>query len=170
MRCFAVNCVVGVLIVVAGCGTESTTVVPTAPAIDGSRFLLKAEPAGAQDVVTARQSAANDQDIAVIGRIGGDANPWIDGRAAFSIVDMSLKSCLETGDGCPLPWDYCCELHKLPTATAIVKFMDESGKLIAADARDLLHVKELDTVVVQGKVQRDDAGNLTLIASGLFKK
>ncbi|MDP6554629.1 MAG: hypothetical protein QGF59_06925 [Pirellulaceae bacterium] len=39
-----------------------------------------------------------------------------------------------------------------------------------ADARELLKVKELSTVVVKGKAQRDDAGNLTVVASGVFMK
>lgn len=39
-----------------------------------------------------------------------------------------------------------------------------------ADARELLKVKELSTVVVKGKAQRDDAGNLTVIASGVYVK
>lgn len=39
-----------------------------------------------------------------------------------------------------------------------------------ADARELLKVKELSTVVVKGKAQRDDAGNLTILASGVYVK
>ena len=38
------------------------------------------------------------------------------------------------------------------------------------DARKLLDVKELSTVVVQGKAQRDDAGNLTVLATGVYVK
>ena len=50
----------------------------------------------------------------------------------------------------------------------MVKFVDENGKSVETDARELLGVKELQTVVVTGKAQRDDAGNLTVLASGLF--
>ncbi len=39
-----------------------------------------------------------------------------------------------------------------------------------ADARELLKVKELSTVVVKGKAKRDDAGNLTILASGVYVK
>ena len=39
-----------------------------------------------------------------------------------------------------------------------------------ADARELLNVKELTTVVVTGKAQRDDAGNLTILATGVYVK
>jgi len=49
-----------------------------------------------------------------------------------------------------------------------VKIVDEVGKLVADDARKLLGVKELLTVVVQGKAQRDDQGNLSIAASKVF--
>jgi len=41
---------------------------------------------------------------------------------------------------------------------------------VKADARELLKVKELSTVVIKGKARRDDAGNLTILASGVFVK
>jgi hypothetical protein len=36
------------------------------------------------------------------------------------------------------------------------------------DARRLLDVKELQTVVIKGRTKRDEAGNLTVIASSLY--
>lgn len=51
---------------------------------------------------------------------------------------------------------------------ALVKVVDEGGSLVKADARGLLNVEELSTVVVQGKAQRDDAGNLTVLAGGVY--
>jgi len=41
---------------------------------------------------------------------------------------------------------------------------------VKADARELLNVKEMSTVVVKGKAQRDEAGNLTILASGVYVK
>ncbi|HIK92666.1 MAG TPA: hypothetical protein EYG03_11875 [Planctomycetes bacterium] len=131
--------------------------------------MLTAEPDGAADVIKVREDAADGEDVVIVGRIGGSSNPWIEDRAAFSIVDGSLKACSDIeGDGCPMPWDYCCETQKLPTATALVKVVDEDGELVKADARELLSVKELSTVIVKGKAQRDDAGNLTILATGVF--
>ena len=52
----------------------------------------------------------------------------------------------------------------------MVQIVDDSGKTIAEDARKLLGVKELNLVVVKGKAQRDDAGNLTLLADKVFLK
>jgi len=128
-------------------------------------LLLKKEPKGAVDVLALRKDVKDQQDVVVIGRIGGRVNPWVKGMAAFPIVDRSLKPCNEIeGDTCKTPWDYCCETN-LPKATVLVMFMDEAGKIIKKDPRELLHVKELQTVVVQGKAKRDKTGNVTVLAS-----
>jgi hypothetical protein len=169
---------VSCLFALAGCSEQDSTPTasedagtPPTPAVDGTKFLLTAEPEGANDVINVREDSGDGDDVVIVGRIGGSANPWVEGRAAFSIVDGSLKACSDIeGDSCPIPWDYCCETSKLPTATALVKFVDENGALVKADARELLSVKELSTVVVTGKAQRDDAGNLTVLASGVFVK
>ena len=52
----------------------------------------------------------------------------------------------------------------------MIKVVDENGDPVQADARELLKVKELSTVVIKGKAKRDDAGNLTVLASGVYVK
>lgn len=155
-----------------GCGQEQTAEPrPSAESVDGSQYLLSEEPQDANDVIAVRESAQNDEPVVVVGRIGGSRDPWVEGRAAFSIVDLSLKACSDIeGDKCKMPWDYCCQTDLLPDATVLVKVVDESGELIGTDSRDLLSVKELDTVVVNGKAKRDNAGNLTVLASKLYVK
>ncbi len=162
------------LVLQAGC-SKSSTPDSNPPAnevvLDGSKYLLGGEPAGAKQVIAARAEAKDGDPIVVVGRIGGSGNPWIEGRAAFWIVDGSLKACSDIpGDMCETPWDYCCETHQLPNATLLVKVLDDSGDIVKAGARALLNVQELSTVVVQGTAQRDDSGNLTLLASGVFVK
>ena len=96
-------------------------------------------------------------------------NPWIEGQAAFLVVDTSLKPCNEMhDDGCKTPWDYCCDAGDLPANKAMVKIVNPSGNPVASDARKLLGVKELQTVVVHGVAKRDEAGNLTVLADGVF--
>ena len=166
--------IVPALLTSAGCGNQTpspatSTESSTASDIDGTMYLLTAEPESAVDVIQVRKDAADGDDIIIVGRIGGSADPWIKGRAAFSIVDDSLRACSDIeGDGCPIPWDYCCETDKLPGATALVKVVDNEGNLVQAEAKSLLGVKELSTVVVQGKAKRDGDGNLTVLASGIF--
>jgi len=52
----------------------------------------------------------------------------------------------------------------------LVKVVDEKGELVKAGAKKLLGVEELSTVVVRGKAKRDDKGNLTVMATGIFVK
>ncbi|MAI33530.1 MAG: hypothetical protein L7W43_20030 [Rubripirellula sp.] len=161
-----------------GCSSENSTTtsnasprVPDQATVDGTAYLLDTEPEGAGDVTKVREEVGTDDELLVIGRIGGSSNPWIDGRAAFTIVDLSVKSCNDTlDDKCPTPWDYCCETSKLPTSTALVKFVDETDQVIRADARSLFDLQELSTVVIKGTAKRDEAGNLTVLANGLFVK
>ena len=133
-----------------------------------SSMLLEKEPTGAVDVLALRKDAKDKQSVVVVGRIGGRVNPWVKGTAVFPIVDRSLKPCNEIeGDTCKTPWDYCCEAD-LPKATVLVMFVDENGKVIKKDPRELFGVKELQTVVVQGAAKRDAKGNVTVLASKLF--
>jgi hypothetical protein len=147
--------------------------VPT-PAASGAEaarekgFLLKEEPKDAKEVKAIREKAKHGEAVVVVGRIGGRTNPWVKGTAAFSIVDSSLKSCDQIeGDACPTPWDYCCEAD-INKSMLFVAFVDDAGKIVKKDARQLLKVKELQTVVVQGKVKRDKANNVSLLASKLY--
>lgn len=163
--CFLVGCGNATTTPESNSTTEATTTTPATT----SNVLLTSEPADAKEVIDARKSAQNDEEVVLVGRIGGSENPWVEGRAVFSIVDNSLKACSDIpGDGCDKPWDYCCETDKLPTAMALIKVVDDEGTLIKEDARKLLNLKELQTVVVKGKAQRDDAGNLTVFANGIF--
>jgi hypothetical protein len=135
---------------------------------DGAKYLLATAPAGARGVMDVREKAKDNEEVVIVGRIGGGVDPWIKGKPAFSIVDSSLKACSEIeGDTCPTPWDYCCE-SDLPKKKVLVKFVDASGSMVSGDAKELLGLKELQTVTVQGKAKRDDAGNLTVLARGIF--
>jgi len=151
--------------------SSPTSNAPKGAEVDGSSFLLASEPEGAGDVIRVRSEAGDGDDVLIIGRIGGSSDPWIEGRAAFTIVDESLNACSDIpGDNCSIPWDYCCETSKLPTAMALVKFVDDSGSIVKANAKELLGVKELSTIVVKGEAKRDESGNLTILASGVFVK
>jgi hypothetical protein len=158
----------GFFVVLVGCAENDGR--PEAnlskPAAD-STFLLSSEPEDAVAVGSARETAENDQLITVAGRIGGSAKPFVDGIAAFTIVDLKIPYCADD-EGCPTPWDYCCTQDDVKTNIATVKIVDESGKPVSSDARELLGVKELSEVVVQGTAKRDDQGNLSLAASKVF--
>jgi hypothetical protein len=153
----------------AGCKQSSSssgnTPADGSAAALASSYRLESEPTGAKDVKAARSAAKEGENVVVVGRIGGDRNPWIEGLAAFTIVDVALKPC---EDGCDAPWDYCCDLADLPASKVVVKIVDDQGRAVPIDSRKLLGVKEMQTVVTRGKAKRDEAGNLTVLASGVF--
>src|SRR3954463_14779752 len=80
----------------AGCGGGPSTGKNTAGPAGKEKYLLTEEPTGAKGVIEARKDARDGDEVVVVGRVGGDAKPWVEGRAAFWIVDGSLKSCKET--------------------------------------------------------------------------
>lgn len=155
------------LVLCPACGGSGPT--SAKPKGAQAQLILATEPPGALGVRDARASARDGERIVVVGRIGGDVKPWVEGRTAFVIVDSSLKPCNEIpGDDCPTPWDYCCDTDRLAAAKATVKFVDEKGRILAGSAQENLGVTELQTVVVQGTAKRDEAGNLVVLAQGLF--
>jgi hypothetical protein len=50
-----------------------------------------------------------------------------------------------------------------------VKLVDDAGKTLNQDAKSFLAVKELSTVVIQGRIQRE-GDRLSVIASGVYLK
>lgn len=157
-------------IVCVGCSGSPTPTVPaasTGPAT-GQKFVAKAEPAGVVGVGAAREFAKTDDEVVLVGRIGGSEKPFVDGVAAFTIVDPKVPYCA-ADEGCATPWDYCCKQNDVKDNIATVKVVDGS-KTVAADAKQLLGVKELTVVVVKGKAKRDESGNLTVLADQVFVK
>lgn len=160
---------------VSGCGGGNTSAPQSAVAKPyDAAHLLSGEPiSGALEITDARQSAADKQPIVVVGRIGGSRDPWVKGRAAFSVVDRSLKACSDKNENgevcdCPTPWDYCCSTDQLKASTVLVKFVEPDGQPVKHDAREIFSLKELQTVIVEGEAQRDESGNLTVVASKMF--
>ena len=135
----------------------------------GKEYLAAKEPANVMPVGEARQKAKNGDAIALVGHIGGSKEPFVDGLAAFTIVDPVVPYC-QPDENCPTPWDYCCKQNEVKTHIATVKVVDTKGLPVEEDARKLLGVKELSLVVVEGKLKVDDQGNMMLLANKVFVK
>ncbi len=150
-----------------GCGQQPGQ---NSVTVNGAAFELSAEPEGAIGVIAARNEAKNNESRVIVGRIGGPS-PWVEGRAAFMLVDASAVAdesedcCEDCEEGCTKP---CCTDKDQVGQTALVKIVDENGRTLEADARELFSLKAKDTVVVRGRVQRDESGNLTVLADGLY--
>lgn len=145
-----------------GCGQQ----VANAPIAD-ARYVLSAEPTQAIGVVDFKEQAKTGDTVTVVGRIGGGVMPWIEGRSAFLLVDSGAPlPCAD--DQCGPECQHCAQ--EIAECTTVVKFVDAQGKTLAVDSRELLGVKEEDAVVVQGIAKRDEAGNVALMASGIYIK
>ncbi len=156
-----------------GCSSSSTdeaaaTAVPAA-SLDGSKYLLAEEPDGAMGVIAARESAKDGDPVVIVGRIGGSDNPWIEGRAAFMLLDAS-KLMVAIGEDLgeeEICMDDCCAAERAD-CTTLVKVVDADGKLVAADSRQLLGLTSDDMVVVRGKAKKDDSDNFTVLADAVY--
>lgn len=162
---------VSFLTIFSGCGTAADTdVVPAIPpGIDANKFVLQEEPDGAIGVIEARETSEDGKPLVMVGCIGGIANPWIDGRAAFTLLDASMTVVAEgeeMTEGAICTGECCDDLRA--GCTALVKFVDAKGSVIPVDSRQLFGVKESDMLVIEGTAQKDKSGNFVMIASRLF--
>jgi hypothetical protein len=160
--------VVGVLAVaMTACGGGDAArppVVAPPPAI--AALMLAAEPPNALGVAAAKQAGPVDR-VAVAGRIAKVES----GFAMMTLMDLAIPYCGETNkeDDCKTPWDYCCESSDTRTKNALlVEVRDTAGKPIVTSS--LGDLRLLDQVTVTGRLQRDEHGNLVLLAAGWFKK
>ncbi len=132
---------------------------------------LTQEPADAKPVADVKKAATAGQEIVVSGRIGGGKDPFVTGRAMFTLADRSLPSCVEKhGPGCETPWDYCCEPKDLLHASTLtVQVTGADGKPLKVGLMDVHGLKPLAEVFVTGKVS--SAGdNVVVAARGIYVK
>jgi hypothetical protein len=125
-------------------------------------------------VGAAKATAKAQQPITVVGRIGGSENPFVAGRAVFTIVDPALKSCADAGDAdhCTTPWDYCCESREsLKKNTATVEIIGADGRPLPLAVRGMDGLDPLATIAVTGTVtEANDAGLLVIRATRIVVK
>lgn len=157
----------GVSLLAVGCSPSENGTTESKSAVVDSQYAAKSEPAGALPVGEARESVEDGQEVVLVGVVGGSSKPFIEGLAAFTVVDPNVPYCAAE-EGCPTPWDYCCTQDQVKDNVATIKIVDGSGNAVTQDARELVNLKELSTVVVTGKASRDDQGNLTVAANQVF--
>lgn len=158
----------GLLLACLLLGCQSDMAVVPEQKLSNAAYLLTTEPVDAVPVGEARTTVTDGQALTLIGYIGGSEAPFVDGAVVFTIVDPAVPRCADAND--PTPWDYCCQQEALKTNMATIQFVDGGGEILYQDAKQLLGVKELDLVLVQGIAQRDEAGNLILAAEKLYVK
>lgn len=118
-----------------------------------ANIFVASAPQGARPVRDAKDASPGDR-IVVHGRIGGGKSPFVDGRAIFTLSDMSLPPCSEKEDDhCPTPWDFCCEpLDDILRRTITVRVVDPAGQPVKSGLKGAGGLRELSEVVVEGRV------------------
>jgi hypothetical protein len=147
----------------AGCTqTSRDNSEPIGPDPSGQKYLLAQEPVGAKSVIEVRQNGKDGDEVVVVGRIGDKGDPWVEGRAAFVIADTSFEPCTVCEEA------YCeADDKEFSRGRVSVKVVDESGQVVAKDARSLLGLKQLNTVVIKGKVKQEGE-TFAILASALY--
>lgn len=89
-------------------------------------------------------------------RIGGRADPFVNGRAVMLVTTETEQSsgCSSCGT---------CDLNKAPTA--LVQLSDEDGRPLSGDLRGRYGLTTGSTILVSGRVQKDDNGQALIHAS-----
>jgi hypothetical protein len=117
-------------------------------------------------VADAKKDTKDGDAVAVVGR----AKDFVDGQAVFTMMDGKIQACNDhPGDKCPTPWDYCCETKETITAnSATVKIVGDGKDALKGNLQGVNSLDHLTTVVAEGKAQRDQAGNLTVLANKVY--
>ncbi len=183
----------------AGCGQPSTSLDPELVAKQRAQLTLAEEPDEAVDVSAVREALLGEEsghahaqepaiakatepiDVALVGRIGGLANPWQEtqpdfpfarNQAAFFLADLHAVAENEEGEHAHASGEACafCEAHAEDRSAmlAMVRFLDKNGDVLRIDVRELFDVKEQATVVVRGTARVVEGGMLVVDATGLY--
>ncbi len=144
-----------------GCGNpapqQSTgPVVPEPTPVEFPETLMASialtDPVG---VVDARKNVEPGAEITVTGFIGGREEPFVDGRAIFTLADSkALTRCdSKPGDSCPTPWDACCdEPEKIKASVATVQVVDGKGMVLKRKLNGVGGIAPGSTVSVKGRI------------------
>jgi hypothetical protein len=137
-----------------------------------SGFFVETQPENLKDVSEVRKAGnlkAGD-DVVLRGRIGGSKEPFVPGRAIFTLMGRGLKACNENPDDkCSVPWDYCCETKEDILANSVtVQVVDAKGQLLRTDMKGRRGLKELSEVVVVGKVVSADGKGVVVNAASAY--
>jgi len=114
------------------------------------RLLLQTEPAGAQTPTAAKAGlSTTPQAVVIAGRIDAKGmDPFVKGKASFAMLQLPDDHAKKPGhnsDDCPF-----CKKRLAKAPLVAVQFVDEDGKEIPHDARELFGVAKGQEVVVKG--------------------
>lgn len=158
MRTLVTCLVLGTL----ACGKKEAEKPPAVATVDP---VLAADPGAALSVKEAKETGPGEE-VVVVGRV----KEIVKGYATFNLIDASLDYCGQkpgsmTDD---TPWDYCCETNDVrAAATLTVEVRGPGGKVLAGTMPSL---RLLDLIAVKGMLEKDEHGNVTVVATGWFRR
>ena len=174
LKLIAGLCMAGFILLLQGCGAKDDTRAATdpLPAADNADLFSTTPLANAVDVAQAKRSAQPGDSVVLRGQIGGVQQPFLEGYAGFVLADEQVLFCNEMGmeDGCPTPWDACCEdTDTLQASRATVQFLNTDGTPLPVTLKGQNGLKELQTVLVSGIVaEQSTPQNLIINATRLY--
>lgn len=141
--------------------SKTTTAAPTAGLFANASIADGATLPGIGEV---KKTAQAGETVRFVARIGGRAACFVPGSAVFIVADPILEDCIQKGDGCPKPWDYCCEpKERLRANTATVRLVDADGNPLAGTAEGLGGLEPLRTIEVVGIVHETGPEGLFVV-------
>lgn len=147
------------------------TPAPAAQSALPDGLFVTEEPAGAKEVGEVKADVAATGEVVLRGRIGGRVETFVKERAIFMLADSRLPTCRDKhGDGCPTPWDYCCEpKEELLAKTASIQVAGPDGQPLKLGLQGRHGLEPMAEIVISGKIASRD-GTLLINAEKIFVK
>ncbi len=129
-------------------------------------------PAEPRELGDVKADASAEGAVVLRGRIGGRVEPFVKDRAIFMLADCRMPTCRDRhGDGCPTPWDYCCEpKDELLARTASVQVVGPDGQPLKVGLQGQHGLEPMAEIVVSGRIASRDGGTLLINADRIFVK
>jgi hypothetical protein len=156
------------------------------------RLTLSEAPLNPQQVLTVFKRLTADKEradlpaareVVVVGSVGGMPNiwpdthphfPWYPGQASFFLVDSRIARHMATHAKHHGGHDDCVFCRQLAAknvhAIAVVNLVDEHGKTLPIDLRQVFDLKEGQTVIIRGKAKLLAGSLLQIDADGIYAK
>ena len=158
-----------VTLVFATTGCESKQADSDLSPSTSSKYILTSEPTDAKTPTDIKESLTQPTLISLAGRIeAGDMEPFQAGLASFMISQLPDATHAggdpEHAENCPF-----CKRKLKNAPKAVVRFLNDTGEVLAVDSRELLGVSKGDVVVVRGVATYLEPVNTVQIdAEGIF--
>ncbi|MDY7110323.1 MAG: hypothetical protein SYC29_16965 [Planctomycetota bacterium] len=154
----------------AGTNAAAHSSTPASEATLPDGLFLASAPTDATSLSEAKSAAAVGDEVSFKARIGGRVEPFTEQVATFLVADRSMPTCLDRhGDGCPTPWDYCCEPRESLLANlATVQLVDETGRPLRMSLNGTRGLAPMKDIIVVGTVSQADGPAFVIDARGIY--